>query len=398
VKKLIYLTIARLPTEKAHGYQISKMCEAFAQQGVEVTLMHPARRQPTPKLAQSNVFDYYGIKPSFTVKTLPNLDVVAWRQWIPNPFFTPIFFAHALAWGLYAALVASRYGAELYFTRNIEIAFWLTKLNLPTAYEAHFIPKRIRRRLLRNVASSTQCKLLIALTSHIQNRLIGMGCPSDKITVLPDGVDQAMFQHLPPQEECRRRLGLPLGKPIIGYIGRFVILDMEKGLSNLIQALAYIPESELLLVCVGGPMEVVPFYLDTAHQFGIPEHRLKFVDRVPNLEVPYWIRSLDVAVIPYPRTEYLSYFVSPLKLFEYMAAGVPIVASDLPSLREILHHKENAWLVPPENPQALAEGIYTLLKDRDLAKKLASRALDEVKRYTWNARAEKILRRAGLEG
>ena len=95
---------------------------------------------------------------------------------------------------------------------------------------------------------------------------------------------------------------------------------------------------------------------------------------------------------PFPVSEHYAYFMSPLKLFEYMAAGVPIVATDLPSIREILHHKENAWLIEPGNPQALAEGIQYLLEDPVFAEHLARGAKRDVQQYTWERRAAAILR------
>ncbi|MDT7949612.1 MAG: hypothetical protein RQ897_14845, partial [Thermoflexus sp.] len=95
MRRLVYLANARLPTEKAHGYQISKMCEAFALNGAEVMLLHPYRHQSDQRLVGRTVFDYYGIKPIFRVQTLKNLDIVMLNRFIPDRIFTPIFFAHA---------------------------------------------------------------------------------------------------------------------------------------------------------------------------------------------------------------------------------------------------------------------------------------------------------------
>jgi glycosyltransferase involved in cell wall biosynthesis len=75
-----------------------------------------------------------------------------------------------------------------------------------------------------------------------------------------------------------------------------------------------------------------------------------------------------------------------------MAAGVPILATDLPSIREVLRHGENAWLVPPGDPKALTEGIQHLLENPDLAERLARQARKDVRQYTWKRRAAVILR------
>ncbi|HIC93395.1 MAG TPA: glycosyltransferase, partial [Anaerolineae bacterium] len=208
-------------------------------------------------------------------------------------------------------------------------------------------------------------------------------------------------ENLPPREEARGRLDLPLNSPIVGYIGRFQTMGKEKGIPELIRALTMLPEGngqEPLLLCVGGPMEAVSGYLQLACQVGVPERRLRFVGRVPNWEVPFWIRACDVVTIPWPWTEFSAYFTSPMKLFEYMAAGVPIVASDLPALREVLRHGENAWLVMPGDPEALAEGLAILLRDSALSARLSAQAQQDVKAYTWEARARRILQEAGLNG
>jgi glycosyltransferase involved in cell wall biosynthesis len=85
------------------------------------------------------------------------------------------------------------------------------------------------------------------------------------------------------------------------------------------------------------------------------------------------------------------YFTSPLKLYEYMAAGLPIVASDLPSLREVLRHDENALLVPPDEPAALADSLGRLLTDAALGERLRRQAHADVQGRTWSARAASVL-------
>ena len=391
---IIYVSNSRLPTEKAHGYQICKMCEAFALNGAEVVLLHPYRHQSDPGLVGLTVFDYYGVKPIFQVKTLKNWDVVVLNRFISDQIFTPIFFAQAFIWGYYAASVAQRHKADLYFTRDSTIAYWLMRMGLPTVYEAHVVPNRGQKWLLRKIARHPMLRLVVVLTSFIRQRFLEIGFPSDKVIVLPDGVDLDLFEGLPSKEDCRRRLGLPLDRPIIGYIGRFRTLGMEKGIPELVEAvghLASVKGGEPLLLCVGGPMDAVSVYMDLARRIGVPEDRLQFVDRVPNSEVPYWIRSCDIATIPWTWTEFSAYFTSPLKLFEYMAAGVPILATDLPSIREVLRHGENAWLVPPGDPKALAEGIRHLLENPNLAEGLARQAREDVRQYTWKRRAAAII-------
>ena len=391
--RVVYLGNVRLPTEKAHGYQISRMCEALADVGAEVTLLHPRRRQSDQDLARTDVFDYYGVRRVFRVRSLANLDVVPLSVRVPGWMFRPIFFIHALAWGLYAALVARRLGADVYYTRERELAIWLAVLGMRTVYEAHVVPAGPGRAVIRALARSGSLTLVVAMTSHILERLVSLGVPRSKSVVEPDAVDLALFRELPPVGECRRRVGLEGDGPIVGYVGRFNTLGLEKGIPELIRAMAGLPDGVRLL-CVGGPMDVVPAYRELALQHGIVPERLMFRDRVAPTEVPLWIGACDVVTIPWPRTEFSAFFTSPMKLFEYMAAGRPIVASDLPALRDVLVPERNSLLVEPGDPVSLAAAIGRLLADRALAGQLRDAALQDVRRHTWRGRAESILGRA----
>ena len=128
----------------------------------------------------------------------------------------------------------------------------------------------------------------------------------------------------------------------------------------------------------------------------MPVDDLRFVDHVPSADVPTWIGACDVGVIPFRSTpERIARFASPLKAFEFQAAGVPILASDVPALREALTHGENGWLVEPDDPGALAGGLTRLLTDDALRASLAARGRLAVEEHTWVRRAQQIWDRYG---
>jgi glycosyltransferase involved in cell wall biosynthesis len=118
--------------------------------------------------------------------------------------------------------------------------------------------------------------------------------------------------------------------------------------------------------------------------------RVTFTGLVPPPQVAARLREANVLVLPNPASAVSTAFTSPLKLFEYMAAGRPIVASDLPSIREVLTNEQNALLVPPGNPPALTAAIRRIKDDRELGARLAARALEDVREYTWAKRAERL--------
>jgi glycosyltransferase involved in cell wall biosynthesis len=118
--------------------------------------------------------------------------------------------------------------------------------------------------------------------------------------------------------------------------------------------------------------------------------RVTFTGMLPPPEVAARLRQADVLVLPNPPSALSREFTSPLKLFEYMASGRPIVASDLPSIREVLTDGRTALLVEAGNPQAVTAGIRRVREDPDLGRRLAAQALADVQHYTWDARAARL--------
>jgi glycosyltransferase involved in cell wall biosynthesis len=118
--------------------------------------------------------------------------------------------------------------------------------------------------------------------------------------------------------------------------------------------------------------------------------RITFTGLIPPAEVAARLRAADVVTLPNPSSAISREFTSPLKLFEYMASGRPIVASDLPALREILRHEDNALLVEPGNPRALTAGILRIQNDAALGRRLAAQAGHDVQEFTWARRAERL--------
>ena len=227
---------------------------------------------------------------------------------------------------------------------------------------------------------------LIVITHQLKELYAAMGMPAHRILVAPDGVDSRRLAHLFDQKEARQKLQISLDRKVICYTGH---LFEWKGVYILAESVKYLPE-ECLIYIVGGMESDIQAL-----------QRFIAAQRLPNIvvtghvsygDVPLYLGAADVLVLPNVSTVKISQeYTSPLKLFEYMGAQRPIVASDLPSLREILRHNENAYLVQPDNPRLLAEGILQVLHDRRLVERLINTAYIEVQEYTWEKRATKII-------
>ncbi|MBN1287335.1 MAG: glycosyltransferase [Anaerolineae bacterium] len=387
--KLLYLANARLPTEKAHGGQIMQMCAALAGAGAEIELWH-ARRANTPELAGRDPFDYYRVARTFTRRAIPCVDLFAMATRLRNRWGSDraAFLVQAVTYALALGWRLRRAPFDALYTRDpiTLLALRLGGLGARTFYEAHRFPgtaggARLHRFALRGVGG------VVTLTARLRELYAAQNVPAARLHVAHDAVDLARFAALPDKREARRTLGLPGDAFIAGYVGRFHTMGMAKGLDTLVEAAARTGHVHVCLV--GGPAETVEALRARG---GLDSARLHDTGQVPPAEVPRCLAAFDVCVMPFPWTEHFAYYASPIKLFEYMASGRPIVASDLPAVREVVAHEVSALLTPPGDPDALAKALRRLSGDPALGARLAAnaRALAE-KEHTWEKRAGDIL-------
>ena len=153
------------------------------------------------------------------------------------------------------------------------------------------------------------------------------------------------------------------------------------------EAVGRVPEAQLLLV--GGDKLNLPRVQTLARR--VAPGRVHFTGQVPHAAVPFHLAAADVVVLPNSAREEISArYTSPLKLFEALASRRPVLASDLASLREVLRHDENSWLVTPDDPEALAAGLRALLGDRERAARLAATGRAQADRYDWSERGRAV--------
>ncbi|MYD08737.1 MAG: glycosyltransferase family 4 protein [Chloroflexi bacterium] len=393
--KFLYISLMRLPTEKAHGLQIMQNCEAFAAAGCDVTLW-VARRWNTRELRKvKDPFTYYGVEPNFAIRHIRCIDLF--------PLFPPessgarlafylLQFSYALA--SLVLLLFSR--ADIYYSRDELMLALLARLKpgRSLVYEAHqFAPGRLGGALQRYVASRVGS--VVAITGLLRQDLITQrGADSARAIVAHDGIRRGRFVHLPTRAEARRALGWHADAFIVGYVGRLHTLGMDKGVGSLVDALAMLEGAQLALV--GGPDELALQLRQRWLAHSLPADRFHVVGQAPPADVPLYLRAFDVCAMPFPANSHFARYASPLKLFEYMAAGRAIVASDLPAWSDVVAHEETALLLPPDDVAAWADAIKRLQGDVDLRRRLGEAARESaLAHYTWRARAERILEHIG---
>lgn len=387
--RLLYLSLMRYPTEKAHGLQIAQNCEAFAEVGFETELW-VARRFNTPEMRrQRDAYAYYGVAPVYRVRRVPCVDLMPLagsRQRAAQLAFYVQTLTYLLVMSLWVLLVR----ADIYYTRDEALAYvlsWL-KPRRKIAYEAHLhAPTRrgawLQGQVVRRVGP------IIALTAPMREALIQRGAEPQRVMVAHDGIRRARFAALPTQDVARRRLGWPQDAYIVGFVGRLHMIGVDKGVGALVDALSDVSDAYLALV--GGPDEMAAALRQQWRALGRADDAFLYAGHVPPDAVPLHLAALDVAAMPHPHTTQFAYYTSPLKLFEYMAAGRAIVASDLPAWADVVQHEDTALLVPPGDRDALVRALQRLRDDAAFRHHLGTRARQRaLEHYTWGQRAARI--------
>jgi glycosyltransferase involved in cell wall biosynthesis len=375
-----------LPTRQANGLQTISMGNAFAELGLRTTLYYI----PSP-FAKDDPLRFHAADTPLALKTLPRAVLPIRKSFKLEQWKSFPSFFHAFIWSGFVTYLASRSKADFYFVREPMIAWWLGQRGLPTVLEIHDIPNGIERIFIRKASHQSSVKLVLAVTEHLRADLARqLGVPAEKLLTLHDGIDFDTSSCSITNGNARRKLGLPLDKPLVVYTGK---LDTEKGVEVLARAAPML--NDIHIVIVGdGPLA------DGRLQRLVRDVNATNVTLVgfkSHSDVLVFQKAADVLVLPHSM-KYLhsAYYTSPLKLFEYMAAGVPIVATKLPATNEVLRHGENGWLVRPDSPSALAEGIRHVLANGCLASALAQQATQDAKLYSWERRATRIVESLSL--
>jgi glycosyltransferase involved in cell wall biosynthesis len=384
--KLLYMANIRMPTEKAHGLQITQMCEAFAQAGADVTLL-VSNRVNTPEMnAIKDIWDYYGVEHNFRIERVWGIDLFPLGK--ATELFA--FYLHTLSFTIYLALTLLFRNADIYYSRDMPtlLVLSLFKPRAKLVYEAHQLLKsrfamRFQSWCVRRVG------LTVAVTGKLADDLTARG--AKHIMVANDGFQIKRFANLPDQSAAREQVKLPKDAFIVGYVGRLHTMTLPKAVDKVIEAIATLRDHAISLCLVGGPDDMAENLRQHWLSLGLPADRFLYIGHVVPPLVPIYIAAFDVCAMPYPDTEYFRYYTSPLKLFEYLAGGRPILGTNLPSVAEVCRSEENSILVPPDDVPAMAAALSRLYSDSALRKKLGESAYETAQEYTWQGRAVKIL-------
>jgi glycosyltransferase involved in cell wall biosynthesis len=371
----------RFPIERANGVQTMATCHALAARGHRVTLMV----RPDIEVPRRDPFTFYGLA------SLPTLGI----ETVDGPS-TPRARRARFLVAAVRRLVRSR--TETVYTRDLGVAAFLLQLprsrRPPVVYESHGLAVRVSEEMptllgkpeLRPSARKLsrldrrerrvwrRADAYVTITEALCDELTSRYGPRTRVFVVPDG--------------ARLHAGEPpaSGGAVAGYAGH---LYPWKGVDVLVRALALTPGVEGLIVG-GHPGEADRARIEAlARDLGVLD-RIAFTGLVSPPDVRSRLASASMLILPNARSTISERYTSPLKLFEYLSMGRPIIASNLAAIREVLTDGETALLVPPGDPQALADAMRRVASDAALAASLGRAALALAPEYTWERRATRL--------
>ena len=380
---MTYITLiapSYLPSRRANTFQVMKMAAAYVELGHDVRMLVPLPKGHHPPEAETppewpRLAEHYGLTVAFEIEWLPS----SGRQ-------------RGYDFGLRAAANAHNLEADLVFTRHPQAAAAAGLRGIPTILEIHDTPRGVTGPLLlRLFLRSFGARRVVAISQALLDDLardFRLAAPPFSM-VERDGVDLERFADLPAPAVARAGLGLPEGFTA-GYTGH---LYAGRGIEVILALAHRLPQVHFLLV--GGREADI----DRVRAKADGLDNVTLAGFVPNATLSMYQAACNILLMPYDESIAASSggdiarYLSPMKLFEYLASGRPILSSNLPVLKEVLDD-ETAVLLPPRDVGAWAAALEGLAGDPARRTRLGEAARSMAAGYSWQARAQRIL--AGL--
>lgn len=354
-----------IPSDTANSLQVMKACQALVQIGHDVTLLVPGSRNMSIDLKQ-----HYGLQTEFPIEWLSSSN------------------RRRFTWD--SVQRARQLKAQVIYSWFPQSATFALVHKIPTIFEIHIQPTgRFGPAWHHAFARLRGRKRLVSITRALVNMLehdFHMHFSEKDIVIAPNGVDLERFASQPDPAAARRQLGLRETSTVMCtghlYAGRG---------AELFLALAK-AFPQVQFAWVGGRPEDINTWRNKAESDNVV-----FTGFIPNQNLPLYQAAADILLMPYSRSIMGSSgsadsaaVASPMKMFEYMAAGRAIVSSDLPVIREVLD-EENAVFCEPDAIGDWRRVLEALLKDETRRAGLGEQAQRDVQGYTWVARAQRIM-------
>lgn len=374
--KISYISSSTIPSKAANVVHVMKMSNALAESFLDVDLyIHVSE----PSFDLQKVYELYSVSDKVNIRHIN---------------FRPYRSSHLL-YAFMAVKDAKKRNSDVIYTRSLFAAFYCHCFSIPFVYESH-APDEGRNSSLKNwIFKKTifsQHLLKFVVITHSLCNYYSSKYPdiADNTFVAPDASDEISKDVKP------IHLRKDNAQMNVGYIGH---LYKGKGMEVIVNVIEKCPWAHFHIV--GGTNEDICYWkkkLESLDNF-------TFHGFVSHEETKSYLLAFDVVLAPLQKKISvhggggdIGKWTSPLKIFEYMSAGLPIVASDLEVLKEVLRDRENSILVEHDNIEEWCNILFFLKNNVQLRNEIGQRALHEFKqKYTWNQRIKNILNACDIE-
>ncbi len=364
MSRIAYIHNYFIPSQAASTFHVAKMCQAFVQEGYSPTLFAYQSDIPAETISH-----HYGLHETFEVVLM-------------RPF--KVLRGHDIAFRV--ARRIKRDGFLLAFSRALVSAMWTAMKGIPTIYETHLPPgTRLGQYYLNGLIRQPAFKKLIVIDEVLKDmhlkrypRLLS----SKTIIVEPDAVDLERFKDLPSPCEARHQLNLA-EQFTAGYAGN---MYKGRGIELILELATRLPTVQFLLAGE-----------NTTELKAQAPPNARFLGFIPNTELPLMLAACDALLMPYQRNVQVQgsnisthTWMSPMKMFEYMASRRLIISSNLPSLCKVLNN-QNAVLCEPTAVEQWQSALQQAIGEPDWTAQLAKQARHDVESFTWRGRVQRIM-------
>lgn len=419
--KILIVSSGKIPSQRANSINTIKHAQCFYDLNHHVVIFSIKRiYEDLLKFKIKNINNFYGLSPKVNIELIRDNSFFYFKDIIPyifknfekqtrnstsskkeeirNEFSSLKYILQKIKTNFYdincfdIEKKISNYCRsnhfDLCYTRACKIVYHNIYNKIPTILEYHdanlWKPKM---QYIINSCKSNYFKCLVTISNLLKNIYSKAGIPKEKILVLEDAVELKKYETIQKSKiELRKLLNLPKKKTIVMYTGS---LFEGRGIDTIIDAVNLLNDHNSILYIIGGNNKEIRRWQNYEAKRET-KTIVKFLGFIQNSKIPLYHKAADILIAPYSLKCNNIQWMSPIKLFEYMASNVPIIASNVKRIKHICN-KGECLFFKESDPQDLAEKIRILLNDKDLGLDLSERAYKTVQNYTYEKRCQKII-------
>ena len=367
---------ARFPSEMAYSHHVIQIAKGFAKNNCKVNIYYP--KTYNKNTLSETPEEYYGKLSNINFVEIENVDITSFKIYeiLPNLLKKIFYSLNTFIW---SRKLKNNSNENLIWSTNPNILAISKKYFGNVVYEKHGQARYIQK-LSISILKKSNNVLMVGVTEFATNEL---SVNFDNTLYLPNGVDNNIF--------LRKETNLSINNITVGYIGMLETYGVDKGVLNSIIEIDKIStEVRLNVEVIGGTenkLNELREFIKTTNSD--KNYIIKSI--IPHEKVPDTLNNFDIGIVPYPSDTHMNRYASPMKIFEMAACGVPILASDIESHKELEKFKLGIIYFKNGNFSDFSSKLQELILDEKLRDKLSKLSLNNIDNLSWEKRMKTIL-------